>query len=123
MAFALIAAFKTRVLALSGDEIEIESADETLATQCLTDSQNEIESILLSRDIEMTLENITTDWPKCSEMHLDIAIYLYGSRKGWEKLSEEEKPWLYKFDKRKLLEKMRILLSDETVLIEKVLMR
>lgn len=104
--------FKARIVALNNHGIVTNSAEEALATEALTDSMNIINRVLVGRGL--SLAQIAT-WIEVDMFAIDIAIYLYGVRQGWEKRNAEEINWLKRYDRMKELETVVIILSDGTI--------
>jgi len=122
--FTLDADIQQRIVDLAGDTNETIAdyfgTDETgplfaIATASRVDAFNHIKRVLIARGL--TAAQVLL-WTEGDAFELDIATYFYGQRVGWEKKVDGEAPWISRFDRRKELLKMPILLSDGTVITD-----
>jgi len=88
-----------------------------IATAARTDAYNLIKRVLMARGL--TAAQVAL-WTEGKAYELDIATYFFGQRVGWEKKVDGEAPWISRFDRRKELKTMLILLSDGTVIENEV---
>lgn len=122
--FNLIAVVQQRIVDLAGDTNETVamyfptdplSPLIALADASRVDAYNHIKGVLTARGL--TAAQVLL-WKEGSAFELDLATYFYGQRVGWEKKVDGEAPWISRFDRRKELLKMPILLSDGTVITD-----
>ena len=100
-----------RILGIFQDgQGELSALEVALATECLTQANNIIRSVLLNRGMEAAE---VSNWSRGAEFQLDIAIYQYiislGKHRG-----DEETQWHKAYDRREELNTVELVGVNDT---------
>jgi len=71
---------------------------------------------MLQRGFEI---DVVDTWSERDAFALDIGVWLYAKRQGWDKNDEEDSNWLNQYNRIEELETVPLLLDDGTILTTK----